>query len=48
MPTYKAPVADVLFLLGDVFHIDRYNNLPGFADATPDLIEAVLDEAAKF
>jgi len=48
MPTYKAPVADVMFLLNDVFHIDRYNNLPGFADATPDLLEAVLDEAAKF
>ena len=48
MPTYKAPVGDVMFLLSDVFHIDRYNNLPGFADATPDLLEAVLDEAAKF
>jgi 3-(methylsulfanyl)propanoyl-CoA dehydrogenase len=48
MPTYKAPVADVMFLLSDVFHIDRYNNLPGFADATPDLIEAVLSEAGKF
>src|SRR3984957_579617 len=48
MPTYKAPVADVMFLLNDVFHIDRYNNLPGFADATPDLIAAVLGEAAKF
>ena len=48
MPTYKAPVGDVMFLLSDVFHIDRYNNLPGFADATPDLVEAVLDEAAKF
>ena len=33
MPTYKAPVDDVLFLLNDVFHIDRYANLPGFADA---------------
>ncbi|HWX73333.1 MAG TPA: acyl-CoA dehydrogenase N-terminal domain-containing protein, partial [Xanthobacteraceae bacterium] len=42
MPTYKAPVDDVMFLLSDVFHIDRYNNLPGFADATPDLLEAVL------
>lgn len=48
MPTYKAPVDDVMFLLSDVFRIDRYNNLPGFADATPDLLEAVLGEAAKF
>ncbi len=48
MPTYKAPVDDVMFLLSDVFHIDRYNNLPGFADASPDLVEAVLAEAAKF
>ena len=48
MPSYKAPVDDVMFLLGDVFHIDRYNNLPGFAEATPDLVEAVLAEAAKF
>ncbi len=48
MPTYKAPVDDVMFLLADVFHIDRYNNLAGFADATPDLIEAVLSEAGKF
>ena len=48
MPSYKAPVDDVMFLLSDVFHIDRYNNLPGFAEATPDLIDAVLGEAAKF
>jgi 3-(methylsulfanyl)propanoyl-CoA dehydrogenase len=48
MPAYKAPVDDVMFLLSDVFHIDRYNNLPGFAEATPDLVEAVLAEAGKF
>jgi alkylation response protein AidB-like acyl-CoA dehydrogenase len=48
MPGYQAPVAEMIFLLSDVFHIDRYNNLPGFADATPDLIAAVLAEAAKF
>ena len=48
MPTYKAPVDDMMFLLSDVFHIDRYNNLPGFADATPDLVEAVLAETGKF
>ena len=48
MPTYKAPVDDVLFLLNDVFQIERYANLPGFADATPDMVEAILGEAAKF
>jgi 3-(methylsulfanyl)propanoyl-CoA dehydrogenase len=47
MPVYKAPVDEVLFLLNDVFQISRYNNLPGFADASPDLIEPILAEAAK-
>ncbi|HXX08814.1 MAG TPA: acyl-CoA dehydrogenase C-terminal domain-containing protein [Pseudolabrys sp.] len=48
MPTYKAPVDDALFLLNDVFHIEHYGNLPGFSDASPDVVEAVLREAAKF
>jgi 3-(methylsulfanyl)propanoyl-CoA dehydrogenase len=48
MPTYKAPVEDALFLLNDVFHLERYNNLPGYADASPDVVEAILSEAAKF
>jgi len=48
MPVYNAPVDEVTFLLRDVFRLDRYNNLPGFAEATPDLVEAVLAEAAKF
>jgi len=47
MATYTAPVEDTLFLLNSVFGIDRYNNLPGFEDATPDMIEAVLNEAGR-
>jgi acyl-CoA dehydrogenase len=47
MPTYKAPVEEVLFLLRDVFPIERHNNLPGFAEATIDVVEAILLEAAK-
>jgi alkylation response protein AidB-like acyl-CoA dehydrogenase len=48
MPIYKAPVDDALFLLNEVFHLDHYGNLPGFSDASPDVVEAVLREAAKF
>jgi hypothetical protein len=47
MPIYKAPVEDVSFLLNDVFQIDRYDNLPGFSDASADVREAILGEAAK-
>jgi alkylation response protein AidB-like acyl-CoA dehydrogenase len=48
MPIYKAPVEDVLFLLNDVFHIERFANLQGFAEASPDVVEAVLSAAGKF
>ncbi len=48
MPSYRAPVEDVTFLLNDVFQFDRYNNLPGFADVSSDVRDAIFSEAAKF
>ena len=45
MPVYDAPTGDVLFLLNDVFHIERHNNVAGFADATPDV---VLNQLFRF
>ena len=48
MPGYSAPVENVLFLLRDVLGYERFSNLPGFADAPLDLVEAVLGEAARF
>ena len=47
MPTYKAPVEDTLFVLYDVLNMEKYGNLPGFSDASRDIVEAVLGEGAK-
>ncbi len=44
MPVCKVPAEEMASLPSDVFPIGRFNNLPGFADATPDSIETGLTE----
>ncbi|MFN9377818.1 MAG: acyl-CoA dehydrogenase N-terminal domain-containing protein, partial [Novosphingobium sp.] len=48
MPTYKAPTGDARFLINEVLRLQDYAALPGFAGATPDMVEAVVEEAGKF
>lgn len=48
MPRYDAPLRDMQFLLHDVLEIEQYAELPGFEDASPDLVNAILEEGAKF
>jgi len=45
---YQPPARDHVFLLRDVLEIDRYANLPGFADASMDVVEQIIEEAARF
>jgi alkylation response protein AidB-like acyl-CoA dehydrogenase len=47
MPVYKAPLREYRFLLNETFNIAQYGGLPGFRDAPPDVVDAILDEAAK-
>ena len=47
MPTYKAPLRDYRFVLNEVLQIQNYANLEGFSEATPDLVDAILDGAAQ-
>ena len=48
MTTYVAPIADMRFVLNELAGIAELAALPGLSDATPDLVDAVLEEAGKF
>src|SRR5215471_13601002 len=47
MVTYKAPLRDMRFVLYELHRGDALAQLPGFEEMTPDLIDPVLEEAAK-
>lgn len=45
---YNAPVKDMRFVLERVVGMEEVSALPGYEDATPDIVAAILEEAAKF
>ena len=47
MAVYKAPLKDINFVLNEVLDVSSLSKLPGYQDATPDTIQAILEEAAK-
>lgn len=48
MANYRAPLADMRFLLRDVFAADAlFSSMPGTAEASEDLINAIIEEAGK-
>lgn len=46
--SYNAPLKDMQFVLTELANLAEINALPGCEDATPDTVEAVLEENAKF
>jgi alkylation response protein AidB-like acyl-CoA dehydrogenase len=48
MPSYKPPVNDTKFIINEVLGIEKFLNLPGFENASSDMIDAILTEGGKF
>jgi len=48
MSNYRAPVKDMRFVMDELAGFRELSQIPAFEEATPDLADAILDEAAKF
>lgn len=48
MSVYTAPLKDMKFVLNELAGLAEVAKLPGYEDATPDTVEAILEEAARF
>jgi alkylation response protein AidB-like acyl-CoA dehydrogenase len=47
MQTYNAPLRDMRFVLHELHGLEKLNAFPKYADFTPDVVDSVLEEAAK-
>ena len=47
MSAYEAPLADMRFVINELAGLDDIAGLPGFEDVSPDLVDAILEEAGK-
>ena len=48
MSSYQAPLKDMRFVLNHLAGLADVAKLPGYEEATPDTVDAILEEAAKF
>jgi 3-(methylthio)propanoyl-CoA dehydrogenase len=46
--SYQAPLKDMRFVLNELAGLGEVAKLPGYQDATPDTVDAILEEASKF
>ena len=47
MPSYTPPIENIKFILHDVLKCESLSQLPGYEDATPDIIDQILEEGGK-
>lgn len=47
MPTYKAPIEDIKFVLHELLGVEELTQIEEYAEATPDLVDQIIEEGAK-
>ena len=48
MPDYKAPLRDIQFVMNELLESEKHYSHIGADDASPDMVEAIIGEGAKF
>ena len=48
MSEYSAPLKDIRFVIQELAGLEQVVALPGCEEATPDVVDAILEEAARF
>ncbi|GLT21456.1 acyl-CoA dehydrogenase [Zoogloea oryzae] len=48
MSSYNAPIRDMQFVMRELADLEAVAALPGCEDASPDVVDAILEEAGKF
>ncbi|MFT3736629.1 MAG: acyl-CoA dehydrogenase [Rhodocyclaceae bacterium] len=48
MNEYRAPLREMQFVLSELAGLNELSSLPGCEEISPDLVEAILEEAGKF
>jgi alkylation response protein AidB-like acyl-CoA dehydrogenase len=48
MPVYKAPTRDTRFVINEVLKLEQYAHVPGYDMATPDMVDAIVEEGGRF
>ena len=48
MSQYNPPLAEMQFVMDELAGLDQIAGLPGYEEATPEMVAAILEEAGKF
>ena len=48
MANYKAPAQEISFVIDELLDFKQLRKIPEFAEASPEIVDAIIEEAGKF